>query len=593
MDTLMSRPCGCTATALRTPSWPAIVTTAVALIASHACLAQQGGTWRVSVSSGGAEANGGSWEPSISSDGRFVAFQSQAANLVPNDTNNATDVFVRDRLLSTTERVSVSTAGGQTSDSSESASISADGRFVAFASYAPELVPGDSNGARDIFVRDRFLSLTERVSVSSSGVQANDGSRDPAVSADGRFVVFSSDATNLVAGDTNNSEDVFVRDRQLGTIERVSVSSAGEQGTGASGRPAIGADGYIVAFESTCPDLVPADNNGCRDVFVRDRASSTTRCVSVSVSGAPGNGESRNPTVSGDGRFIGFQSDASNLVFEDTNNTTDVFVRDLASWSTARESVSSNGEQGWVWSTEPSLSYEGRFVAFASYAYNLVDDDTNGEQDIFARDRVLSLTRRVSVSSSGEQSNFVSTAPHISADGRFVAFESLASNLVGGDTNSDSDIFVHQDGPDTGYRSLSGTFDFQHLAGAVPTLTSIEYRLPGQTQRKGYWLAALTGSGQFTVPAPSGAYDLSVKHTHWLRRTMGFDTTSGDANVGTLLLRNGDVSDDNVVDLFDLTAVLVDFAKPGHRMSDLDESGQVGLSDINIVLLNFAHTGDP
>ncbi|GMV36936.1 MAG: hypothetical protein AMXMBFR61_14440 [Fimbriimonadales bacterium] len=535
MDTLMSRPCGCTAAALRTPSWPAVVTAAVALIASHACLAQQGGTWRVSVSSGGAEASGGSWEPSISSDGRFVAFQSQAANLVPNDTNNATDVFVRDRLLSTTERVSVSTAGGQTSDSSESASISADGRFVAFASYAPELVPGDSNGARDIFVRDRFLSLTERVSVSSSGVQANDGSRDPAVSADGRFVVFSSDATNLVAGDTNNSEDVFVRDRQLGTIERVSVSSAGEQGTGASGRPAIGADGYIVAFESTCPDLVPADNNGCRDVFVRD----------------------------------------------------------LASWSTVRESVSSNGEQGWVWSTEPSLSYEGRFVAFASYAYNLVDDDTNGEQDIFARDRVLSLTRRVSVSSSGEQSNFVSTAPHISADGRFVAFESLASNLVGGDTNSDSDIFVHQDGPDTGYRSLSGTFDFQHLAGAVPTLTSIEYRLPGQTQRKGYWLAALTGSGQFTVPAPSGAYDLSVKHTHWLRRTMGFDTTSGDANVGTLLLRNGDVSDDNVVDLFDLTAVLVDFAKPGHRMSDLDESGQVGLSDINIVLLNFAHTGDP
>src|SRR5438034_1099294 len=243
-------------------------------------------TERVSVASGGTtEGNDTSLGSALSADGRFVAFTSAAPDLVAGDTNGVSDVFVHDRQTGATERVSVDSAGTQGNGESTDVALSADGRFVAFTSAAPDLVTGDTNGVADVFVHDRQTGTTERVSVDSAGTQANGAGTGVALSADGRFVAFTSAAPDLVAGDTNGAADVFVHDRQTGRTERVSVDSAGTQANGASCGGALSADGRFVAFASAAPDLVAGDTNGAADVFVHDRQTGTTERVSVDSAG--------------------------------------------------------------------------------------------------------------------------------------------------------------------------------------------------------------------------------------------------------------------------------------------------------------------
>jgi len=234
--------------------------------------ASHGGSWhvvqRVSVASGGTQGNGDSGCPSISADGRYVAFQSYASNLVPGDTNEVGDVFVHDRLTGQTTRVSVASDGTEGNDYSRRPSISADGRYVAFASLASNLVPGDTNGTWDVFVHDRLTGQTTRVSVASGGAQGNSGSWCPSISADGRYVAFQSYASNLVPGDTNGVLDVFVHDRLTGQTTRVSVASDGTQGDSYSFGSSISADGRYVAFSSLASNLVPGDTNDKPDIFV-------------------------------------------------------------------------------------------------------------------------------------------------------------------------------------------------------------------------------------------------------------------------------------------------------------------------------------
>ncbi len=407
-------------------------------------------TTRVSVDSGGIQGNKYSKSPSISADGRYVAFESEATNLVLGDTNGVLDIFVRDRLAGTVERVSVDSGGAQANDMSLYPSISADGRYVAFLSAATNLVPGDTNGVWDTFVHDRQTGTTECVSVDSAGAPSDGSSfSPPSVSADGRYVAFQSQATNLVPGDTNGANDVFVHDRQTGTTERVSLDSAGMQGNAFSGYPSISGDGRYVAFVSFAGNLVPGDTNGHYDVFVRDRQAGTTERVSVSSTGAQGNGDSSNGfglTISADGRYVAFASDSSNLVPGDTNGFSDTFVRDRLLGTTERVSVSSAGVQGDHSSgNSAAVSADGRCVAFLSAASTLVPGDTNGAFDIFVRDRHLDTTQRVSVDSNGVQGNLDSdiSGLSISADGRFVAFGSNATNLVPDDTNGIADVFVH------------------------------------------------------------------------------------------------------------------------------------------------------
>src|SRR5437016_1083416 len=298
----------------------------------------------------------------------------------------------------TTERVSVA-SGGTTegNDTSLGSALSADGRFVAFDSAATNLVAGDTNGTTDVFVHDRQTGMTERVSVASDGTQGNNASSYPALSADGRFVAFDSDATNLVAGDTNGATDVFVHDRQTGATERVSVTSGGgTQGNGNSGGffafPALSTDGRLVAFQSDATNLVAGDTNGATDVFVHDRQTGTTERVSVASGGSQGNGSNAGPVLSADGRFVAFHGTASNLVGGDTNGTTDVFVHDRQTGTTERMSVASGGTQGNGPSSGAALSADGSLVAFHGTATNLVAGDANGAYDVFVHDRAVSTT---------------------------------------------------------------------------------------------------------------------------------------------------------------------------------------------------------
>lgn len=382
--------------------------------------------------------------PAISADGRFVAFSSSSYSLVPWDTNGQRDVFVHDRQTGATTRVSVSSSGRQGNYQSNSAEISADGRFVVFTSLASTLVTGDSNLVEDIFVHDRLTGATTCVSVDSSGAQGNHHSYSPTISADGRFVAFTSYASNLVPGDTNAKEDIFVHDRQTRETTRVSVDSSGEQGNDYSRLSTLSADGRYMAFSSAASNLVPGDSNAVEDAFVHDRLTGTTTRISVDSYGAQGNSISYVPEISADSRFVAFFSLASNLVAGDTNDVWDIFVHDRNTETTTRVSVDSSGAQSFKHSNNPSISANGRFVSFSSAASNLVPGDTNGTADIFIHDRQTGTTTRISVDSYGAQGNSSSSVSAISADGRIVAFESRASNLVMWDTNAASDIFVHQ-----------------------------------------------------------------------------------------------------------------------------------------------------
>ena len=333
----------------------------------------------------------------------------------------------------TTELISVDAFGGLGNGSSFVQDISADGRLVAFTSFASDLVPGDTNGSPnpnsgiDVFVRDRKARRTERVNVSGSGAQADNSSLGADLSAGGRFVVFPSTATNLVPGDTNDRQDVFLRDRRSGVTERVSVSGTGAQADRDSGSGAVSADGRFVAFESTASNLVPGDVNSRSDVFVRDRRTGVTSSVS-----AGGNGDSLSPSISDDGAQVAFTSFASNLAAGDVNANADVFVHDLRTGTTRQASVSSAGAPGDAASADVSLGGDARLAVFSSVAANLVPGDTNRQQDVFLRDLRRGMTERVSLSPAGAQADRVSQLPAISPDGRFAVFDSFATNLLPG-----------------------------------------------------------------------------------------------------------------------------------------------------------------
>jgi Tol biopolymer transport system component len=421
--------------------WTALILGAVLALAFVTTgFAGSATTERVSVSSSGEQGNGDSYGyfgAAISADGRYVAFTSDASNLVAGDTNGTLDVFVRDRQLNTTERVSVSSTGHQGKGASWLPAISADGRYVAFTSEASNLVAGDGNHSYDVFVHDRKLDTTKRASVSSTGHQGDGDSWSEAISADGRYVALTSEASNLVARDTNDESDVFVRDRKRHKTSRVSVSTTEHQGDRGTYSAAISADGRYVAFTSYASNLVSKDTHK-NTLFVRDRKLGTTR--RMSGTGPPGRGSGA--AISADGRYVAFDSHAPNLVAADTNDAYDVFVHNRKHHTTSRVSVSSTGDQGNGRSEYPAISADGRYVAFWSAASNLVAGDTNGMLDVFVRDRKHHTTSRVSLSSTGDQGNSRSQYPAISADGRYVAFPSAASNLVAGDTNTADDLFV-------------------------------------------------------------------------------------------------------------------------------------------------------
>ncbi|MCA9391595.1 PD40 domain-containing protein [candidate division WWE3 bacterium] len=405
---------------------------------------------RVSVNSAGEEANGPSSRNDINADGRYVVFASLATNLVDGDTNDAKDIFLRDRVDDTTIRVSVNDSGTQGNGESDSPVISADGRYVAFESYATNLVSGDTNGKSDIFVYDTVDQTTTRVSVATAGTQADGHSFYPAISGDGQYVVFESAATNLVTSDTNNVRDIFLRDTVGSTTTRESYDSAGDsEGNGDSLHPVISQDGRYIAFTSVATNLLSGDTNDVADVFLRDTVVLTNIRVSVSSTGTEANGGSAFPAIDDDGSYIAYESVADNLVSDDTNDVRDVFVYSRLIGETSRVSTDTAGDEGnnssgdGVDAQSIDISGDGEYILFKSRATNLVDNDTNGVVDVFMNhQRESFVTSRVSLTNTGGEANYWSYYPSVSSDGQYVSFYSYATNLIDNDTNGFGDIFV-------------------------------------------------------------------------------------------------------------------------------------------------------
>jgi Tol biopolymer transport system component len=405
----------------------------------------------VNVAPGGGEPDGGGWWSSMSADGRYIAFQSWADNLDPRDGHNGYDIFVRDRLLGVTKIASLTWDDQPANGASFDPGVSANGRVVVFSSLATNLVPDDSNGVRDIFVRDLDAGTTERVSVSSFGEQADADCEWPAVSGDGRYVVFHSAATTLASGG-NGFAQVYLHDRWAHTTTRISVSSTGEIANYDALKPRISETGRYVLFCSYADNLAPNDHNNEKDLLLRDLWAGTTERISVAnATGIEGNARSPAappPAITPDGRYVAFSSEASNLVAGDANGLFDIFVRDRVLGTTELVSVSSSGEHGNGESGHSlsglAISADGRYVAFGSLATNLVPGDTNGVRDVFLRDRVAGATQRISVSTSGEQGDAESgyNAIAMSADASVIAFDSSATNFSDLDPDDSLDVFV-------------------------------------------------------------------------------------------------------------------------------------------------------
>ncbi len=346
-----------------------------------------GTTVCISVTPAGTPGDSWSWSDgdSISDDGRYVVFASQAGNLTPDSSPNQSDVFVRDLVTHQTRRVSVDSAGLPVAGWSARPVISGDGRYVAFDSTAIALVPGDTP-AYDVYVKDLVTGSIVKASVDSAGIAGDSNSNSPSISADGRFVAFDSDATNLVAGDTNGQPDVFVRDLVLGTTLRASVTSAGAQGDQSSLLPSICDDGRYVAFQSWSTNLVPGDTNGAVDVFLHDFLSGVTQRVSLTNDEQQGNGPSLNASISATGEAIVFESSAP-LAAPDTDSFRDVFLRHVPSGRTWCISVASNGTAAGGSSTAPCITGDGHFVAFIGDGTNLVGGPAGSGSGAYVREQ--------------------------------------------------------------------------------------------------------------------------------------------------------------------------------------------------------------
>jgi len=387
----------------------------------------------LNISLGNNLTNGNAQWSSSSGDGRFVVYEKNSGS--------SANIFLHDIDADTTKQVSVSSSGITGNSVSYAPSISDDGRFVAFESRANNLISGDSNGSSDIYLHDTSNDETTRVSVSSGDSQGNNASYSPSLSGDGRFIVFQSYASNLVAGDSNARADIFVHDTLNDETTRVSVATGGLQSNGDSHAPFISSDGRFIAYESDATNLVANDTNGKRDVFLYDISSRETTRVSIATGEAEGDGRSFSANLSSDGKLVAYRSEATNLVTGDTNGARDIFIHNTETGETTRLSQTETGGETNADAEPATLSADGRYLAYTSFATNIVSGDTNGRRDVFVHDTIADEVKRVSLSDSRAQANADARAAWISSDGHYIFFQSAATNLVSRDNNGALDVF--------------------------------------------------------------------------------------------------------------------------------------------------------
>lgn len=446
-----------TAVRIRLGLLVALAATGVSVSASMGAASQattNGSTIAVSVGPNGQLGNSWGGGGDITADGRYIVFCSYASNLVSGDTNGQPDVFRRDVTSGTTTLVSAAVDGTHGNGSSCGASMSADGRYVAFDSQATNLTLGtDTNGQADVLVKDLLTGLVTRASVASDGTPADDQAAGGSISADGRYVVFDSFATNLAPNEPHPGwklDQVYVRDLLTGTTTLASVSSAGVGGNGVENEDSsISADGRYVAFSSYATNLVPHDTNKTGDVFVHDMTTGATTRVSVDSHGRQADSFSAEPRISADGRYVIFTSDANNLIAGRRIATEQAYLHDMQTGRTTLISASSGGTVANRESWAGSITSNDRYVTFTSDAANLVPCDSNGRSDGFVRDLQTGTTTRVSLSSVGGQLIQGGGVGGMTPDGRFVVMNSWSSDVVPGDRGGFGNAFLHDTQPGT------------------------------------------------------------------------------------------------------------------------------------------------
>lgn len=394
---------------------------------------------RVSTATAGTEANAASVNARFSDDGRFIIFESLATNLAPGDVNGRYDLHARDTVTGEVVRLTDNWRGEIAAGTSQSGRIALDGRLV-FDSDAPNLIPaGDTNARRDVFVKDLATGESILVSRSAAGIIGNNDSLNGRLSPDGTRVLFESQATNLVGADTNGSGDLFLKTLATGAISRISAAADGAQANGQSANASFSADGTRVLFESNASNLIAGDTNAAYDIFVKDLGTGAVTRLSVAPDGTAANGHSFRASFTPDGSGVLFESLASNLVPGDTNGARDIFLKDLTTGAVTRVSEGLSGFQ--LNGTSQNATIAGSRVVFESSASNAVAGDGNFRRDVFMKDLESGALIRLSSGTAGE-GNGDSLNVRLSPDGTRFVFESGSSNLVDGDGNGQRDIFL-------------------------------------------------------------------------------------------------------------------------------------------------------
>jgi len=557
-------------------------------------------TTRISVGADSVQGDDDSFGPKISADGRFVVFRSFATNLVAGDTNNQIDLFQRELATGITKRLNIATDGTQVTGLLLGYSVSSNGRYIAFSTLAPGLVTEDTNSFYDIFLRDTLNNTTTRISNGINNALTNESSAYPTISSDGRYVAYESFATNIVANDTNIARDVFVYDRTTATTTRLSIGIAGVQSNAQSYNAVISGDSSAVAFFSEATNLVPGDTNAVGDVFVRNIAAGTTAIVSVSTSGALGDGISgtNDISISQNGKVIAFDSLATNLVTGDTNARLDVFLRDItvpASPTTTRVSVGAGGVQGNGSSFLDVITPDGNSVLFDSNATNLVSGDTNANYDVFLYNRASGTTTRVSLGVGDVQGNSESSFADISADGSRIVFASFATNLVPNDTNGFVDVFLRtltQTGA-----NLTGTLNLEGISANAPSQTlTFTFRTGGVDTVK---TVSVSPSGAFAIAdLPRANYDVLISGGSYLSKRISVNLSAGSVTLpAPVLVKTGDGTRDNAVDIADLSLLITAYNRTtpaaGYDVRvDFNLDGMNDIDDLILLITNYNMMGD-